>query len=172
MKFRGNFNNLNFNFNNGKYQITFDIYDANKEECEKLKGKELWVEASEYERNRSLKQNRYMWELLKAIGDHKDINRSRQDVYEIMLERYEFPLAENVRLSAGLFNEAHIEFAHKHFFLTKQGRKYNYYSVFRGTSLMSSKELTVFINHIIDEAKELGIETLPPEELKRMLCIQ
>ena len=40
--------------------------------------------------------------------------------------------------------------------------------VFYGSSTFNTKEMSVFIDGIVSECKELGIETLPEEELERM----
>ena len=37
-----------------------------------------------------------------------------------------------------------------------------------GSSTYNTKEMSVLIDGIVYEAKELGIETLPPDELERM----
>ena len=44
-----------------------------------------------------------------------------------------------------------------------------YWRFWVGSSEYDSAEMSVFINGIIEEAKELGIETLPPDELERMM---
>jgi hypothetical protein len=38
----------------------------------------------------------------------------------------------------------------------------------RGTHTYNSKEMSLIIDSVVMEAKELGIETLPPEVLARM----
>jgi archaellum component FlaG (FlaF/FlaG flagellin family) len=40
--------------------------------------------------------------------------------------------------------------------------------VFFGSSTFDTKSMSVFIDGIVSECKELGIETLPPDELERM----
>ena len=37
-----------------------------------------------------------------------------------------------------------------------------------GSSVYNSKEMSVFIDEVIDRAKELGIDTRTPEEIARM----
>lgn len=48
------------------------------------------------------------------------------------------------------------------------GKLYRVYYVIRGSHTYDSKEMSVLIDGIISEAKELGIETLPPDEIGRM----
>ena len=44
----------------------------------------------------------------------------------------------------------------------------NIYDVVRGSHTYTSEEMSVLIDGTVSEAKELGIETLPPHELERM----
>ena len=39
-----------------------------------------------------------------------------------------------------------------------------------GSSTYDKKEMSELINGLVTECKELGIETLPPEELARMMA--
>ena len=44
-----------------------------------------------------------------------------------------------------------------------------FYKVYRGSHSYDSKEMSILIDGTVEEAKALGIETLPPEELERMM---
>ena len=39
----------------------------------------------------------------------------------------------------------------------------------RGSSDYDTKEMSVLINGLVEECKEQGIETIPPDELRRIL---
>jgi hypothetical protein len=52
---------------------------------------------------------------------------------------------------------------------TEDGKELVFYKIFRGSSTYDTKEMSILIDGIVTECKELGIETLPPEEVKRML---
>ena len=45
------------------------------------------------------------------------------------------------------------------------------YAVIRGSHTYNSKEMNYLIEGTIADAKELGIETMPPQELERMLSL-
>ena len=51
----------------------------------------------------------------------------------------------------------------------EDGKELVFYKIFRGSSTYDTKEMSILIDGIVTECKELGIETLPPEEVKRML---
>lgn len=49
------------------------------------------------------------------------------------------------------------------------GRLYRVYLVMRGSHTYDTKEMARLIDGTVSEAKELGIETMPPAELERMV---
>lgn len=51
----------------------------------------------------------------------------------------------------------------------ENGKLFNCYIVFKHTHLMDTKEMSRLIDGAVFEAKELGIETLPPEKLAAMM---
>mgnify|MGYP000276651941 CR=1 FL=1 len=52
----------------------------------------------------------------------------------------------------------------------KDGKAYRTYTVLAGSSTYDTKEMSELINGLVAECKEQGIETLPPEELARMMA--
>lgn len=48
------------------------------------------------------------------------------------------------------------------------GKLYRVYYVMRGTHTYNSTEMSRLIDMTVEEAKEIGVETLPPAELKRL----
>ena len=49
------------------------------------------------------------------------------------------------------------------------GEPYRLWMVLRGSSTYNTKEMATLIDGAISEAQDIGIETLPPDELERML---
>lgn len=170
MKFKATFNSFGRDYSTGRRTITFDVIDANLDEAEKLNGKTLWIDAREYEVSKSTEQNRYMWSLIDKIGHHKDILLHRSDVYELMLDKYGLVDGDDLgNITIKLLKVINpSDYLGGHWRLDKAGSKYNYFTKIRGTSEYSKKELNTFISHLVEECKELGIETLPPDELRRM----
>ena len=44
----------------------------------------------------------------------------------------------------------------------------SWYKVIKGSSEYDTKEMSVFIDGIVQEAEQLGIDTLPPAEIERL----
>ena len=49
------------------------------------------------------------------------------------------------------------------------GRLYRVYYIMRGSHTYDTKEMSKLIDGVVSEAKEVGVETLPPAELERMI---
>ena len=43
------------------------------------------------------------------------------------------------------------------------------YQVYRGSHTYDTKEMSILIGGTVQEAKDLDIETMPPDELERMM---
>lgn len=48
------------------------------------------------------------------------------------------------------------------------GKLYRVYIVMRGSHTYDTKEMSTLIDGVVQEAKELGIETMTPDEIERM----
>lgn len=49
------------------------------------------------------------------------------------------------------------------------GKEFTHYAIVRGSHTYNTAEMATLIDGAVSEAKNVGIETIPPEELKRML---
>ena len=47
-------------------------------------------------------------------------------------------------------------------------KEFSHYIVIKGSSEYNTKEMSDFIDGVVSDAQDLGIETLTPDELKRM----
>lgn len=123
-------------------------------------------EITREKKKRSLNANAYAWQLMTKIGDALRI--SKEDVYLDMLKAYgqggaisvEERFADNFRRT-WKYHES----------LGKSQLKNKMFEHFRfwvGSSEYSTEEMSVFIDGIVQEAKQLGIETLTPLELARL----
>lgn len=52
----------------------------------------------------------------------------------------------------------------------KGGAMYRTYMMLKGSSGYDTREMSHLIDGLVRECKEMGIETLPPEELERMMA--
>jgi hypothetical protein len=142
---------------------------ANRHELETLEqGKDYRIKLSKWTEKRSLDSNSYAWLIISKIADK--VGSSKEEIYEQMLCAYgtvddEVP---PITVIAGVDMSKFAD----HFFRfdsRKIGDKeFDCYLRIKGSSEMDSKEMSHFIDGIVFEAKQLGIETLPPEEIRLM----
>lgn len=125
---------------------------------------EKLYEIKVYHKKRSLNSNSYCWALIGKISDV--LRTSKEEIYIQMLEDYGqsmlIPLEEGKKPD-GFFK-------YYKFIAQSQlnGKKADWYKVFKGSSNYDSKEMAILIDGIIYEAQELGIETIPPDEVEKL----
>lgn len=114
-----------------------------------------------FRQKRSLDSNAYAWKLITEIGNVLKANK--ENIYFTMLKRYGQSELMSVRSDIdvkGYFK--HYEEVAKVWLKDVQ---FTHYRVFKGSSEFDTKEMSILIDGIVSEAKELGIETLPENEL-------
>ena len=121
-------------------------------------------EIKEHREKRSLTANAYAWALIGKIADV--LRTSKDEVYLLMLKRY--GQSEVVSVLSFIDVSGYFKYYEKIGSGTVQGKEFNHYRIFRGSSEYDSKEMAILIDGIISEAKELEIETLPPREIERL----
>ncbi len=118
----------------------------------------------EHKEKRSLNANNYYWKLVNEIANK--LHTSKEEVHERMIKRYSqseyISVLEDVDISKFV-----RYFEEKNTFIFNN-RKFKSYLVFKGSSEMDTKEMSILIDGIVSEAKEMGIETLPPDELAKL----
>lgn len=142
---------------------------ANRHELESLEqGKDYRIKLSKWTEKRSLSANAYAFVLCTKIA--QAIGSSKDEVYEQMLQAYgtvdeDFP---PITVIAG----ADMSITKEHWLRidTRKvgGKDFDCYLRIKGSSEMDKKEMAHFIDGIVFECKQLGIETLPPDELERL----
>lgn len=152
----------------GKIEISFK---ADKSILKAFDGvdkeKEFTINIKEYRKKRTLSQNAYLWVLLDEIG--KKLRLNKEQVYKSYIKDY------------GIFevlpikNEAVDRFTNNWaknglgWFTQELGKSkldgYTNLIAYYGTSTYNTQELNRVLDAIIEECKELGIQTLTKEEI-------
>ena len=164
MKIRGRLREFDFDFDQGKHFVSFTIEEGNLEEVNGLKNRLLSIEFKDVERAKTISQNRYYWTIVSNIAD--SINSSKEEVYNQHLLNYGHVVAEfkTNKEQDLVSNDLHMN-------RYKSGRKFNYYYVVKGISLMTTREMSDFIEHAISDARDLGIPTDTPDEIRRLRAL-
>lgn len=125
-------------------------------------GKLLTADIGMQKKKRSLDANAYMWSLVNEIANVLRI--SKDECYLTMLKRY----GQSQRIKVLKEGLPILLKAVKYYELGKEEGGCIYIKVFAGSSEYDTREMTILIDGIIGEAKELGIETMTPSEIERI----
>lgn len=121
-------------------------------------------EVKEYHKKRSLNANAYAWALIGKIADV--LRSSKDEIYLEMLKKY--GQSEIVSVLSDINVTGYFKYFEEIATVRLQGKNFTHYKVFKGTSEYNTAEMAVFIDGVISEADELGIDTLPPDEVKKI----
>ena len=124
-------------------------------------------EVQECKGKRSLSQNSYCWLLINKIANI--LRLSKEEIYLQMLEDYGQSILIPVKKDEkpnGYFKYYKYETSS-----ILNGKEADWYKIYKGSSEFDSKEMTILIDGIIQECKQLGIETLTPDEIAKLKII-
>lgn len=171
---RGRLIDLSFGLNR-KQRVTVELDWDFREKFEQLKDGEVRIEIAKYRNPRSLKANNYAWTLIEKLAEVT--NSDKDSIYEEMLRRY--GTGESYTDDAG--NECKVIFSLREGIPPRMvarhcvemgegyidGKKFIHYRAIKGTSEYNTKEMSVFLDGVVSECQDLGIETDTPEMLAR-----
>lgn len=146
-----------------KWLISFEVNQC-PTVYDMLKDKDISLDIQEYSEKRSNDANRYAWKLITMIANV--LRDSKENVYLLMLKRY--GQSEMVSVLSDIDVRGYFKYYEEVAQVMLQGKRFTHYKVYKGSSEYNTKEMSILIDGIVSEAKELGIETLTPEDLERM----
>lgn len=126
--------------------------------------REKRFEVKEWKAKRSLEANRFAWALIGQIADA--MRMSKDDVYLTMLEHY--GQSEIVSVVSDINVAGFFRYYKPIGTGTVQGKEFTHYRIFKGSSEFDTREMSIFLDGIIQEAENLGIPTMTQEEVERM----
>ena len=95
------------------------------------------------------------------------LHTDKDSVYLEMLRRYGQQFVVKVPNKSVEMFKRQYKYCEQHETLPAEERA-QYYRVYLGSSTYTTKEMSVLIDGIVSECKDLGIETMTPEELARI----
>jgi hypothetical protein len=167
MKCTGKIVGANIDFRTGKPTISFEVNEKNdfKLMVDEMRGNDkLSIEVKPFRQKRSLNANNYAWQLLTEIANA--LRSSKEEIYILMLKRYGqsemFSVLSHIPI--GKFVKYYEEAGESKL----NGKAFKHYKVFKGSSEFDTREMSIFIDGVVSEAKELGIQTDTPEQIAKM----
>lgn len=157
----------------GKFKITFEVNEdaAIKEHYDSIKDLDkLLIKAVKYRQKRSLDANAYAWVLMSKIA--AVLNTSKEEVYEEMLRRYGVLYEDEAGyITITVKSTVDMSRIEGHWEKIRDNGTFAAYAMIKGSSEYDTKEMSVFIDGVVSEAKELGIQTETPEEIERLKAL-
>lgn len=168
MECTGKVQNVSRDWQTGQFQITFTLNEASAiNEIEKIKDcQKLSIRAVKHREKRSLDANAYMWCLLQKMAEV--LHQDKWNIYLEMLGRY--GVFTHIIVKPNVVEKVKEEWRTVKELgeVCVNGTTGIQLQCYFGSSTYNSKEMSVLIDGVVSEAKEMGIETLPPYELERM----
>ncbi len=126
--------------------------------------REKIFEIKEHKEKRTLSQNAYCWKLINEIGNK--LNKSKEEIYLQMLKDY--GQSEVISMLSIISPIGYFKYYEEIGTGIVNNKEFTHYKIFKGSSEYDTKEMKIFIDGIIEECKQLGIETLTPEQIASM----
>ena len=137
-----------------------------------IPGKKYVAEIKEFRKKRSLDANAYFHLLVGKIADA--MHMGFEEVKTNLVTEYGTVERDDDGMKVGFKLPVSVDVSRIYRYVkcfdtrTECGVAFNCYIVFKQTHLMDSKEMSRLIEGTVQEAQNLGIETLTPDELARM----
>lgn len=175
MEYTGKVREITRDAKSNNFIVSVELDEAYFPDLKKVQEKDrLCIALKEYRKKRSLDANAYYWVLVEKIATLNGSSKSM--VHNIMLENYgTLERTEDGNLMPVCIRDDidHLYLDYMHLrptskTLEKSGVRYRWYYLIKGSSQYNTTEMSALIDGIVSECKDLEIETLPPDELRRM----
>ena len=175
MNTTGEIKDISIDFQTKKPKITILLNSNEINQVEELKGLKLNVELKKWIKKRTLDCNAYMWVLIQKIAEKistEDAVITKEQIYRDAIKEvgaYSIvPIkSEAVEEWTRIWKSNGIGWICE----TQPSKLDGFTNVmcYHGSSVYNQKEMDRLVNVIVEECRNLGIETKPDEELKSLL---
>ena len=179
MESKGRLIRFSEDFFNKRKQITFELENVSQTAIEEIRDMDLTITAKKHRKKRSLDANAYYWQLISKLADKLEVSNAY--MHNVTLRRYGqfedvdgkliyivIPDGENGEMKALEAESYHIK-PTSQVKTGADGLMYRTHIMLRGSSTYNTKEMSRLISGLITDCKEQGIDTMPPDDFKRMM---
>ena len=132
-----------------------------------LEDKSKTYELKEYKPKRTLSQKAYAWSLINEIANK--VGKSKEEIHIQMIKDYS--QCEMIKVLSKVDLSMFDLYFEKVTDKVEDGVETSYYKVYKPSHKMDTKEMTIYLDGIIQEAENLGIPTLTEEQIKELKLI-
>lgn len=175
MEVTGELKDVQRDWNVDEFIISFAINERiTQEMIEEIQEGKLSIKAVKYRAKRSLNANAYFHVLVGKLADVLRISKPR--CKNILLHRYGQPEllddGSQAVVKSNVPASKMLEVEEMHFFpcgsKKENGMTLTFYKISRGSHTYDTREMSVLIDGTVEECKDMGIETLPPEKIEHL----
>ena len=163
----GKIKELNIDYRTGVSLLTLAVNEKQSAmNCfDELNGADkLSIKIDKYREKRSLNANNYAWALLTKIANAS--RKSKEEVYLDFLQHY--GQSEMISVKAHINIGYYIKYYEEEGESTLNGTLFKHYKVYKGSSEFDKQEMSIFIDGVVHEAINLGIDVRTPDEIARL----
>lgn len=172
MAYTGQWDSLSIDLSTNKQKLSLTVNEDARMAYERLKNCDnLDITIKKHRNKRSLDANNYMWLLLSKLA--AVLHTTKEELYYQMLERYGtfyyLPVEEGKE--EGIQKVFRIVRDRGETILTTPSGKQvacRQLQCYKGSSLYDTKEMSMLIDGVVQEAQDAGIDTITPTELDEM----
>ncbi len=172
MECTGTLKGLGMDFMSKQQRIELEINEDVRAEVDKLRTAEkLRIKIVRYRNKRSLDANAYLWLLLNEMA--QVLYSSKEELYIMCLERYgtfSYILVPEDAIDSMKAVYRVVRDRGSTTITTESGKKVKCRQLqcYKGSSQYDTKEMSVLLDGVVGECRELDIQTETPEELRKM----
>lgn len=146
------------NFTGNKIEIQQFLY--------KLDNNEIYdIKIDKHKNKRSLDANAYAWHLINQISNVMRL--SKEEVYKKYLKEY--GQRDYVSMLANINPADYFKYYENTGTFKHNNNTFKSYLVFKGTSQYNSSEMSIFIDGLVQEARNLGIMVKEDYEIEALI---
>lgn len=123
------------------------------------------IKIEKHKEKRSINANAYLWKLVTEIGN--TMRLSKEEVYENMLKSYGQSIM--IPLPKGNNPSGYSKYYEYECSRQLNGKDADWYKIYKGSSEYNTKEMSILLEGVVQEARNLGIKTKDDIELERMI---
>lgn len=156
----------------GKWRLTIALPNGITHIWDELHDKDVSVDICRYREKRSRDSNAYFHVLVNKIAAEQGL--SDTEVKRLLVLDYGAVERDDAGKIVGAKLPSHVDitqyypYARAYDTVKENGREYTCYIFYKRTHTLDTKEMSRLIDGAVKEAKALGIETLPPQEIEAM----
>ncbi len=142
------------------------VFEVPNAELADLNGKEIRLTIKEWKEKRSLDANSYCWVLCTKLAEK--LKTSKDEVYEECIQKYGYTDDEPITITVKAEVDMSMIGGHWKYLKDSGDGKFKAYLRLKGSSEYNTKEMAHFLDMVIEDCKEQGIETMTENELLKL----